>query len=146
MARATNRTTVEATQTLWDELGAEYDAAWLVDGHGFPWHESGFVVTARDLARIGQYVLDHPDDPWVQRSRDASGRARVQTFAGIDVGYRNAWWTLGDDLVGMGRWGQIMVVDPQTRTVIVRLGLDGGSETNIAIAKRLAALATQTAR
>lgn len=141
MARAMKRSTVEATQALWDDLGAEYPAAWLVDGQGFPWHESGFVVTARDLARIGQYVLDHPEDPWVLRSRDPVGRTRIQTFAGIDVGYRNAWWTLGDDLVGMGRWGQIIVVDPKTRTVSVRLGLDGGLETNIAIAQRLATLA-----
>ena len=43
----------------------------------------------------------------------------------------------------MGRWGQIMVVDRKTRTVIVRLGLDGGSETNIAIAQRLATLASR---
>jgi hypothetical protein len=50
---------------------------------------------------------------------------------------------MGDDLVAMGRWGQIMVVDAKTRTVVVRLGLDGGSETNIAIAQRLAALASR---
>ncbi|MBV8756025.1 MAG: serine hydrolase [Deltaproteobacteria bacterium] len=143
MARGTKHSIVEMTQVLWNELGAESPAAWLVDDHGFAWHESGFVATARDLARIGQFVLDHPDDPWVARSRDPVGRAKVETFAGIDVGYRNAWWTLGDDLVGMGRWGQIMVVDPKTRTVIVRLGLDGGSETNIAIAQRLAALAAE---
>jgi CubicO group peptidase (beta-lactamase class C family) len=143
MARATKHSIIDATQTLWDELGAEYPAAWLVDGHGFAWHESGFVTTARDLARIGQYVLDHPEDPWVVRSRDPIGRAKAVSFAGIDVGYRNAWWTLGDDLVGMGHWGQIMVVDPNTRTVIVRLGLDGGTETNIAIAQRLAALAAR---
>lgn len=142
IARATKHTIIEAAQALWDELGAEFPAAWLVDHRGFAWHESGFVVTARDLARIGQYVLDHPDDPWVVRSRDPIGRAKVETFAGIDVGYRNAWWTLGDDLVGMGRWGQIMVVDPKTHTVIVRLGLDGGSETNIAIAQRLATIAS----
>ncbi len=145
MARATKHSIVEATQILWDELGAEAPAAWLVDGKGFAWHESGFVVTARDLARIGHYVLEHPEDSWVVRSRDPVGRARVQTFRGVDVGYRNAWWTLGEDLVAMGRWGQIMVVDPTTRTVIVRLGLDGGSETNIELAQRLATLARQPA-
>lgn len=143
MARATKKSVIEATQALWEELGAEFPAAWLVDREGFAWHESGFVVTAGDLARIGQYVLDHPEDAWVARSREVVGKQRVQTFAGVDVGYRNAWWTMGDDLVAMGRWGQIMVVDAKTKTVVVRLGLDGGGETNIAIAQRLASLAAQ---
>lgn len=137
--RATGQDVIAATQRLWDELGAEDPAAWLVDGKGFAWHESGFVVTARDLARIGQFVLDRPDDPWTMRSWIAS--PTVETFAGTAVGYRNAWWTLDGTLVAMGRWGQVMVVDPKTDTVIVRMGWDGGGETNIAIARRLVRLA-----
>lgn len=136
-------------QALWSELGAEYPAEWLVDDRGFAWHESGFVVTARDLARLGQLVVDggavagHQVAPtaWIERSRDPAGRAEVVRFAGTPVGYRNGWWTLGDDLVAMGRHGQVMLVAPRTRTVIVRMGLDGHDETNIAIARRLAAIA-----
>jgi CubicO group peptidase (beta-lactamase class C family) len=69
---------------------------------------------------------------------------RVATFAGTDVGYRNGWWTLGDDaLVAMGRHGQVMLVSPSTRTVIVRMSKDGHAETNISIARRLLRVASR---
>ncbi|HSN30375.1 MAG TPA: serine hydrolase [Kofleriaceae bacterium] len=139
-------------QALWNELGATQPAAWLVDGHGFAWHESGLVVTARDLARIGQLVLDGgkvgdrqvAPASWVARSTDPAGRTIIQTFAGTQLGYRNGWWILGDhDLVAMGHYGQIMVVSLTTRTVIVRLGKDGNDETNVSIARRLARIADE---
>ncbi|MCE9575316.1 MAG: beta-lactamase family protein [Deltaproteobacteria bacterium] len=153
LARATRAPLPAATQALWDELGAENPAAWSVDDRGFAWHESGFVVTARDLARVGQLVLDGgrvgdrqvAPPAFVARSLDPAGRTRATTFAGTDVGYRNGWWTVDGDLVAMGRWGQIMLVSPATRTVIVRLGEDGHAETNIAIARRLQRVARRLA-
>jgi hypothetical protein len=44
---------------LWQDIGAEDPVLWCVDDHGFPYHESGMVVTARDLPRVGQLVLDN---------------------------------------------------------------------------------------
>ena len=148
LERATGTRAAAATQALWHELGAEHPAAWLVDDHGFAWHESGFVVTARDLARVGQLVLDGgvvgdqqvAPAAWIARSRDDAGRAVAATFAGTDLGYRNGWWRLGDDLIAMGRFGQLVVVDPTARVVIVRLG-DGGRDTNVALARTLATAA-----
>lgn len=53
--------------------------------HG--WFESGLVVTARDLARIGELVLDGGKvgdrdiaPAWVARSVDPAGRATATTF------------------------------------------------------------------
>lgn len=151
LERATGTRLAAATAALWAELGAEDAARWSVDDRGFAWHESGFVVSARDLARIGQLVLDGgvvanravAPAAWVERSRDPAGRAPVVDFGGTALGYRNGWWIAGDDLVAMGRHGQVMVVAPATRTVIVRLGLDGHAETNVAIANRLRALAAR---
>ncbi|GAA2881426.1 hypothetical protein GCM10010517_44340 [Streptosporangium fragile] len=141
-------------QRLWDDLGAEHPAAWCVDGHGFPYHESGLVVTARDLARVGQLMLDDgkvdgrqvAPRAFLDRSLDPANREPVTTFAGISVGYRNGWWVLprgdgGRDLAAMGAHGQIMVVSPSTRTVIVRMGDD--EQTNIQIAATLQRLADQ---
>ncbi len=149
LERATGTRAAAATQALWHELGAETAAAWLVDEHGFAWHESGFVVTARDLARVGQLVLDGgkvgdqqvAPVAWIERSRDDAGRAVVATFAGTGLGYRNGWWRLDGDLVAMGRFGQLVVVDPRAGVVIVRLG-DGGGDTNVALARTLATAAT----
>jgi CubicO group peptidase (beta-lactamase class C family) len=142
-------------QTLWSELGAEYPAAWSVDGHGFAWHESGLVVTARDFARVGRLMLDHgrvgdrqvAPDAFLSRSLDPVERETVVTFPGTPVGYRNGWWVLGDqDLVAMGAHGQVMLVSLATNTVIVRMGEDGHDETNISIARRLQRVANRLSR
>jgi len=150
-------------QDLWSELGAEYPALWTVDGHDFAWHESGFVVTARDLARIGQLMLDDgkvggrqvAPAAFLARSFDPVGRQLATQFAGVELGYRNGWWVPNDhELFAMGRFGQLMLVSPATRTVIVRLGLDGhnGSsglgfdgegETNVSIVRRLERVVTR---
>lgn len=152
-------------QALWTALGAEAPAAWSVDDHDFAWHESGLVVTARDLARIGQLVLDDgvvdgrvvAPPAFLARSRDPEGRRAVAHFAGSELGYRNGWWIAGDDLVAMGRHGQVMLVSPATRTVIVRLGVDGHDasrqlgfdghdENNVSIARRLQRVAGRLAQ
>jgi len=139
-------------QALWSELGAEYPAAWSVDGHGFAWHESGLVATARDLARVGRLMLDHGEVAgrqvapmaFLTRSLDPVGRKTAVTFAGTEVGYRDGWWILGDrDLIAMGAHGQVMLVSLATNTVIVRMGEDGHDETNIAIAGRLQRVANR---
>lgn len=136
------RVTGAPTRDLVADLGTANPVGWLVDRRGFAWHESGLVITARDLARVGELVLDGgkaAPAAWIARSRTTAPPAI--TFDGTTVGYRNGWWQLGDDLVAMGRYGQIMVVAPATGTVIVRLGLDGHAETNISIARRLARIA-----
>ncbi|MEV4454700.1 serine hydrolase [Microbispora sp. NPDC049633] len=148
--------TGQPLQRLWDDLGAEHPAEWCVDDHGFPYHESGLVVTARDLAKIGQLMLDGgrvagrrvAPRAFLDRSLDPAGREPVTTFAGISVGYRNGWWILprgdgGRDLAAMGAHGQIMVVSPATGTVIVRMGDD--YRTNIQIAATLQNLADRLA-
>lgn len=139
-----------ALQRLWDAVGAEYPAGWSLDDQGFPYHESGFVVTARDLARIGQLMLDGgrrdgrqvAPAVFVERSLAGPDRAEaVTTFAGVRVGYRNGWWLIprgdgGHDLAAMGAHGQVMLVSPVTRTVAVRMG-DDSALTNIEIAVAL---------
>jgi CubicO group peptidase (beta-lactamase class C family) len=149
LALARGGTTLQMrTQALWNALGAEHAARWSVDDHGFAWHESGFVVTARDLARIGQLVLDDGKVGAAQvappdfLTRSLARRERVTTFASTDLGYSNGWWVHGDrELIAMGRHGQVMVVSLATGTVLVRLGLDGHDETNVSIALRLARVA-----
>jgi CubicO group peptidase (beta-lactamase class C family) len=151
LALARRGTTMQArTQTLWNALGAEHAARWSVDDRGFAWHESGFVATARDLARLGQLVLDDgkvgdaqvAPPVFLARSLDPARRERVTTFASTDLGYTNAWWVHGDrELFAMGKHGQVIVVSLATGTVLVRMGLDGHDETTTSIALRLARVA-----
>lgn len=157
------RSTAAPMQQLWSDLGAERDAAWTVDDRGFAWHESGLVVTATDLARVGQLMLDDgkvgsrqvAPAAFLARSSDPAGRARATAFAGVELGYRNGWWIPSDDeLLAMGAHGQIMLVSRASRTVIVRLGkdghdgsrglgFDGHGETNVSIARRLQRVAAR---
>jgi CubicO group peptidase (beta-lactamase class C family) len=160
-----SRLTDGRMQTLWNELGAEYEASWSVDDKGFPWHESGFVTTARDLARVGQLMLDGgkvngrqvAPEAFLTRSFDKAGLETAVTYAGSDLGYRNAWWVYGDgELVGMGHHGQIVLVSAPTQTVIVRMGLDshddihelgfdGKNESNVSLGRRFQRVAQRMA-
>jgi CubicO group peptidase (beta-lactamase class C family) len=151
LERATGQTLADLTQKLWTELGAQDAALWSTDDLGFPYHESGFVATARDLARVGSLLLTHGSiegrqvapQAFIDRSLDPIGHATATTFNGINVGYRNGWWVLAHpgssaaDLVAMGDHGQVMLVSPATDSVIVRMGTDGHPAMNITIAQQL---------
>ena len=139
---------------LWRSLPAEAPAWWLVDDHGFAWHESGLMVAPRDLARLGSEVLavthGAPSEAvpasFVERSLDPEGRAHATVFGDVAVAYRNGWWLLDDgaggvDLVAMGDHGQLVLVSPSNRAVVVRMGTDTVDETNIDIARTLQRLA-----
>jgi CubicO group peptidase (beta-lactamase class C family) len=118
---------------LWQDIGAEDPVLWCVDDHGFPYHESGMVVTARDLARVGQLVLDNGVPAFTARSLAPTGLAT--TLDDIPVGYHNGWWILpGHDLAAMGDHGQIMIVSPATDTIVVRMGDDDGGNIHLATA------------
>jgi CubicO group peptidase (beta-lactamase class C family) len=160
------RSTAGPMQALWSELGAEFAAAWTVDDRGFAWHESGLVATARDLARIGQLMLDDgkvagrqvAPAAFLVRSTDPAGRARATAFAEVELGYRNSWWIPdNDNLLAMGSHGQVMLISRASRTVIVRLGrdghdgsrgmgFDGRGETNVSIARRFERVAATLAQ
>jgi CubicO group peptidase (beta-lactamase class C family) len=122
--RATGSLLVEQPlRRLLAELGTEDPVSWCVDDQGFPYHESGLVISPRDLAKIGEYALAHPP---------ALGPADPVLDG---VGYRNGWWLFGDDLVALGDHGQIMIVSPGTDTVTVRMGDD--DRTNFALVRDL---------
>jgi CubicO group peptidase (beta-lactamase class C family) len=135
--RATGRlmTGPDATE-LWSSLGAEHSAQWLVDGHGFPWHESGFVASAPDIARIGQLLLDDRTSDFARRSAAASttpilvrGPGVPPGYGSVPMGYGNGMWILHDTnrpaYAALGYHGEVMVMDPATDIVIVRLGNSG---------------------
>jgi CubicO group peptidase (beta-lactamase class C family) len=143
-------------QELWNELGAEHPASWAVDDRGFAHHESGLAATARDLARVGQLMLDGgkvagrqvAPEAFLERSFRPAGAETITAFKGVNVGYYNGWWHLpraagGSDLLAMGAHGQVMLVSPATRTVVVRMGTLDERTTNIDIALRLQRLAAE---
>ena len=85
---------------VWAPMGAERDAEILCDGLGTAVHDGGLAVTARDLLRFGQMLLDGgtvPDQDggartvvppkWLRRAWavDSDGRNAVPRLAGGEV-------------------------------------------------------------
>ena len=127
-----------ASDHLWCHLGADRDAYyWLTRAKPRTALGSGsFNATARDLARLGQLMVDDgmaggvqvvPRE-WVRLSRGsdlpqlAVGALGPSGYA--HYGYANQWWTLGpscfDAFTALGVHGQYLYVDPAADVVIVK--------------------------
>ena len=132
---------------IWAPMGAEHDGDFLCDAVGTAVHDGGLCVTARDLARFGQLLLDggavprtdtggdegthHVVPPgWLREAWAADSDVRAAFSASpAEVSlpggwYRNQFWFRpgrhGDVLVCLGIHGQMLHVNRSTRTVCVR--------------------------
>jgi len=123
---------------IWARMGAEYDAEITCDSVGSAVHDGGISATARDIARFGQLLLDdgwrgeHAVIPerWLLSARRLDADIRG-AFAASDSEpvlsggwYRNQFWFTpgpsGDIQLCLGIHGQMVFVDPGTRTVAVK--------------------------
>jgi CubicO group peptidase (beta-lactamase class C family) len=128
---------------IWAPMGAERDAEILCDGLGTAVQDGGLAVTARDLLRFGQMLLDGgavPDEDggsvtvvppkWLRRAWavDSEGRTAFLgspaevTFPG--GWYRSQFWFRpgehGDVLLCLGIHGQMLHLSRRTGTVCVK--------------------------
>ena len=134
--RATGRPFAETvSELLWRPMGAEFDALVSVDRLGAPRSAGGICVTLRDLARVGQTMLDNGQADgrqvvpaaWVADSRFNADRAAwaAGEMAETNPGgaYRNKWWIMGNThgcYAGIGVFGQYLWVDPTADLVIAK--------------------------
>ena len=118
---------------LWQPLGMEADAFWIVDREGAEFAGGGLNAVLRDYARLGQLYLNGglwngvqivpadwvrasvtPDAPHLQPGERASSSEKL--------GYGYQWWV--PDLSGaysaIGIYGQFIYVDPAARIVIAK--------------------------
>jgi CubicO group peptidase (beta-lactamase class C family) len=124
---------------LWAPMGAERDAAFLTDRLGTAVADGGLLATARDVARFGELILTGGSVagrqvvplPFLSEIWRVDPELRA-SFAASAAGpflpggwYRNQCWVMpgphGDVLLGLGIHGQLLRVDPATRTVMVKL-------------------------
>lgn len=123
-------------EKLWKPMGAR-GAAWVtVDRAGTARAAGGVCLTTRDLARLGQLVLDDgrsasgtqvvPHD-WIADMRTNGDReAWVDgNFADMfsEGRYRSCWYDVGDgrgSLAAVGIHGQWLWTDPVSRVVIAK--------------------------
>jgi CubicO group peptidase (beta-lactamase class C family) len=128
-------------EKLWAPIGAEADAAWLVDAEGFEVAHFGFNAVLRDYARLGR-LLAH-DGAWQSKQiipaqwmidsttvRGSDGYL-APGRATRDFGYGYLIWLLPwgqRQFALLGSYGQRICVDPASKLVMVHTAVDQTSE------------------
>lgn len=135
IARTTGQSVSDLlSERIWQRLGAEQSAYFTVDSIGTPFAGGGLSAGLRDLARVGQLVLDEGEFQGqrlfpaeaVQRirrggDREAFARAGYANLPGGS--YRGMWWVLHNAhgaFAARGVHGQTIYIDPAAEMVIVR--------------------------
>ena len=125
---------------LWRPMGAEDPAYFTIDREGLARSAGGLCATARDVARIGQLIVDngrrgdrqiiaesiindidsHGDgDAW-RNGEWARSFAHIST----NMRYRSGWYLIDDEprtMFAMGVNGQHLFVDRANKIVVVKL-------------------------
>jgi CubicO group peptidase (beta-lactamase class C family) len=116
------------SELLWRPAGAERSAYVTVDRLGAARAAGGICTTARDLARVGQWMIEQ-DDPWlrdIETQGDRVAWARggfVDYFPGLPMSYRSKWYILHGEaplVFGVGIHGQNLFVDRANGLVIAK--------------------------
>ena len=135
IARTTGQSVAKLLQSrIWSRIGAEQDSYYIVDSLGTPFAGGGFSAGLRDLARLGQLMLDDGmvnGQPLIPKAAIERIRAGGDKSAFAQGGYANLkgwsyrgmWWiTHNADGAFMARGvhGQAIYVDPAAHMVIAR--------------------------
>ena len=119
---------------IWSKLGAQADAFMVLDPLGAPRATGGLNTTLRDMARVGQMVLDHGmangnavvPGPWLDDILAAPAGAAWRAGEWADyppfTNYRSLWYEIdgGRAWTGAGIHGQHLYVDHGARVVIAK--------------------------
>ena len=126
---ATRRSLTEyLREKLWDPLGAEADAFWVVDSTGVEVAGGGLNATLRDYARLGVLYLNGGvwdgrqivSEDWVKASVTPDAPHLMPSPG--SSGYGLQWWVPDSSGVytAIGVYNQFVWVDPASRTVIAK--------------------------
>lgn len=134
VARVTGQSLADhLSQTVWSKLGQRREAYYTVDALGTPFAGGGFNATLRDMARLGQMILDGGrvgdeqviPETAIARLRQGGDPAKFAK-AGYDLdswSYQSQWWITHDDhdsFTARGVHGQTIWIDPTADMVIAR--------------------------
>ncbi|HEY9039619.1 MAG TPA: serine hydrolase [Roseovarius sp.] len=119
---------------IWSRIGARREAFYTVDSVGTPFAGGGFNASLRDMARLGQMLLDGgrvgtdqvvPEGAVAAIAQGGDKEAFAQ--AGYDLlpdwSYRSMWWVSGGGpgaYAARGVHGQTLWIDPAADMVIAR--------------------------
>lgn len=137
MVKGTGMSTADFAQAkLFDPLGiAAADVEWMTDYYSVPWSHLGLRMRPRDMAKLGQLVLDGgrwrgrqvvPEE-WIAAT---IAPGLPTSYEGCSYGYLIWLCEAGDgtDIVEMsGRGGQEVLIAPAHRLVLVTTAGDYGN-------------------
>lgn len=134
--RATGQSLTSYMQSkLWDPLGMNHDAHWVVDPDNVEMAFGGLNATALDYARLGE--LHRLDGNWQGQQLVSSAWVRAATTPDAPhvmpnrpddpdygLGYGYQWWVPGGsdrEFMAIGVYNQLIYVNPSADTTIVKL-------------------------
>ncbi|WP_337847397.1 serine hydrolase domain-containing protein [Sphingomonas sp.] len=104
-------------EKIWKPFGMERDAFWMTDQTGAEVSGCCLSVSLRDYGRIGQMALEGGKGI-VPAGWFADATKAQVTYPGGGYGYQ--WWVLpGGTYAAQGIFGQVILVDPSSRLVMV---------------------------
>lgn len=134
LARATGRSIADfLDEYLWQPLGAEADAYWLVDDREVEMAFFGLNAIARDYAKLGElYRLGGRwgdrqiiSQQWVQASTTPDApHLMPDAHPDFPMGYGYQWWipeSTEGEYAAIGVYNQFIYVNPSRALVIVKL-------------------------
>lgn len=135
IVKATGKSLTDYLQEkIWQPIGTEFDAYWIVDAKGMEMALGGINATLRDFAKIGRLYLNKGDwngnqiipKAWFEASISSTEehlQPESENSSDPGIGYGYQWWVLDGDegeFLAMGVFNQYIYINPTTNTVIVK--------------------------
>ena len=122
------------SQKIWQPMGAEADATWVVDAGGYELGYMGINATLRDWGRFGLLLANYGElngrqiipAAWVRAATRPEAPHLKVGVATRHNGYGYQTWLIDDDgrFAALGLRGQAIFVDPKSKLVIVHTAVD----------------------
>lgn len=137
--RATGKSLVAyAEEKIWKPAGMERDGFWMTDQTRAEVSGCCLSVSLRDYARFGQFVLEGGHGV-TAKGWFAAATSPHATVAPGGFGYGYQWWTYpGGRFGAVGIFGQGILIDPATKTVVAMVSAAPKASDRVASAQRLA--------
>jgi len=117
---------------LWDPMGAEYEANWIVDNTGFEVVLGGLNATLRDFSKLGLVYLHDGyynnnqivPSQWVKEATTPDADHLMPNDNSGSLGYAYQWWIPPNDpnaFFAHGVYNQFIYIQPDKNLVITKL-------------------------
>ena len=124
------------SEKIWQPMGAEADATWVIDRGGYETGYVGIQATLRDWGRFGLLLAyDGARDgrqiipaDWVKAATRAESRHLQPGQATPNNGYGYQTWLIDREgrFAALGAYGQAVMVDPHSKVVMVHTAAHAG--------------------